>query len=109
MATRKQLYKYMAHPYWNKTKALQATLNLSRGFGYPERSNSLNILIDVPTGYVSTCMVPFIYTGAGYALASVANVEHMRNGYSSDRGLTEHGKLPLVSALDTLGPFIHPE
>jgi hypothetical protein len=104
MATRQQFYKYMAHPYWNKTGALTAPLHLSRQFGYPERSNSIYILIDIPDGYVSTCMVPLIYTGTGAAqLALVADVEHLRNGYSNDGDMTEHGKLPLVNALQALG------
>lgn len=101
MATRKQLEKYMAHPYWNKTEALHAPLHLSRGFGYPERSNSMNILIDVREGYESTCMVPVTFSSIGYAtLSGVANIEHLRNGYSTDGNLTKHGKLPVAHALE---------
>jgi hypothetical protein len=59
MASRRQLASFMAHPYWNKESALNTTIPVP--FGYPERSNGMNILINVPTGYLSNCTVPLIY------------------------------------------------
>jgi hypothetical protein len=40
-------------------------------------------------------MVPLVYTGSSAALAIVANVEHLRNGYSATLS-SQHGKLPLT-------------
>jgi hypothetical protein len=101
IATRTQLARYMEHPYWNKEQALAAKLAVD--FGYPERSNSLNIFIDVPSGFTSSCMVPFYYTlyGTRASLTAVGSVEHMRNGYSSNSG-NRLGKLPVEEALVVL-------
>ena len=99
IATRRRLDLYMAHSYWNKTEALKAQLHVVPDFGYPERSNSLNILIDIPDGYMSTCLVPCTEEGREeFVLASVANVEHLRNGYSSEKG-SDHGKLDATKAI----------
>jgi hypothetical protein len=113
MATRKQLETYMSHPYWNKVTAVDAELNLERWWGYPERSNSLNILIDRPPHLQSSCMVPYVRAGSAanlglskyrlwstrvtWVLAPVATVEHLRNGYSATD--SPHGKLPVKNAL----------
>jgi hypothetical protein len=81
----------MAHSYWNKEAALNATIPVP--FGYPERSNGMNILVNVPYCYLSNCMVPLIYLegkveeGKSRArLAPIAEVEHMPNGYSKVAG-----------------------
>ena len=91
MASRRQLASFMAHSYWNKEAALNATIPVP--FGYPERSNGMNILVNVPYCYLSNCMVPLIYLegkveeGKSRArLAPIAEVEHMPNGYSKVAG-----------------------
>ncbi|EWM29058.1 hypothetical protein Naga_100024g48 [Nannochloropsis gaditana] len=91
MATRAQLARFMAHPYWKKKIASTATLPAGMGMGYPERTTVMNLLINVPEGFRSNCMVPFILSDQGDGilkptLPSVARVEHMRNGYSSEPG-----------------------
>ena len=87
MATRTQLAFFMAHPYWVKEEALNATLARDMVMGYPERSTVMNLLINVPEGYLSNCMVPYLPGGKEGAIQEpslplVAGVEHMRNGYS---------------------------
>jgi hypothetical protein len=98
-ATKKQLNAYMSSPYWRKESAL--AIKIPFGFGYPERSNSLNILVNVPAIYDSSCMVPFTYaqeSKAHPALLPEAEVYHMRNGYSTNPG-SSHGKLKVSDAL----------
>jgi hypothetical protein len=87
IATREQLTLFMAHPYWGKESALNATLSPQMVLGYPERSTAMNLLINVPEGYLSNCMVPYLSSGKEGeehkpTLPLVAGVEHMRNGYS---------------------------
>lgn len=99
MATRKQLAAYMRSPYWKKESALQADIALP--FGYPERSNSLNILVNVPIEYTSSCMVPYAHLNGSArhpVLVPEAEVYHMRNGYSSDPSF-RNAKLKLEDAL----------
>jgi len=97
IATRKQLDAYIASPYWEKMSALFADVQLE-DFDYPERSNSLHILVNVPNGYPTSCMVPYLRDGDRFKLAPGAEVYHMRNGYSTDP-LSRHGKLEVNSAL----------
>ena len=96
VATRHQLQRFMEHPLWNKTEALKADIPLY--FGYPERSSSVNILVDVPAGYRSSCMVPYDGPSAQPLLSLEASIDHMRNGYSSSPD-TKHGKLTIKHAL----------
>lgn len=103
MATRAQLALFMAHPFWIKEKALVATLARDMIMGYPERSTVMNLLINVPEGFASNCMVPFVLSDKSGEqpkpiLPSVARVEHMRNGYSSDLE-TPLGKTPVEVAM----------
>jgi hypothetical protein len=88
MASRSQLVRFMAHQFWSKDASLN-DLNITKGFGYPERSTVMNLLINVPEGLRSGCMVPFVisdeYDGVPKPiLPVVGRVEHMRNGYSID-------------------------
>ena len=78
IATRPQLKVFMNHPYWTKTGSLNSKQQFVDLFGYPEKSNSLNIMINVPSGYRSTCMVPVI----NRTISPLAFVSHMRNAYS---------------------------
>jgi hypothetical protein len=87
IATREQLALFMAHPYWGKENALNAIISPQMVLGYPERSTAMNLLINVPDGYLSNCMVPFVISDkeggeSNPRLPLVAGVEHMRNGYS---------------------------
>lgn len=86
MASRTQLVHFMAHQFWNKDTSLHDH-TIAKGFGYPERSTVMNLLVNVPEGLRSSCMVPFIisdeYDGVlKPILPVVGRVEHMRNGYS---------------------------
>lgn len=87
IASREQLLSFMAHPYWKKEDALKA--NLAYGMGYPERTTFMILAVNVPAGYQSSCMVPFVFSDkeTGLSLPAVAEVEHMRNGYSSTPGI----------------------
>ncbi|EWM22808.1 hypothetical protein Naga_100178g6 [Nannochloropsis gaditana] len=103
MATRAQLARFMAHSFWIKEMALNATLAADMIMGYPERSTVMNLLINVPEGFRSNCMVPFVlsdqYDGVlKPILPLVARVEHMRNGYSPDT-TTPLGKTHLQVAI----------
>lgn len=89
ISTIKQLQVYMKSPYWQKNTAISARLPLKHAWGYPERSNSLNILIRIPSGCTSSCMVPYTVINGKPQLEAVAAVEHMRNGYSHEKGLVE--------------------
>lgn len=85
MASRAQLVSFMEHPYWTKEGAINAEIDFL--MGYPERTTFMNLVINVPTGYRSSCMVPFILSdsegeGRKARIPVVAEVEHMRNGYS---------------------------
>jgi hypothetical protein len=93
----------MAHPYWVKEEALNATLAKGMIMGYPERSTVMNLLINVREGFLSNCMVPFMISNKEGeepkpTLPWVAGVEHMRNGYSTDSD-TPLGKTPVELAL----------
>ena len=108
-ASRTQLDAFMKHPFWKEENALRA--NLSRPLGYPERSNGMNLFINVEPGLTSACAVPIVLKkrfshgspaavgllGSEVSLAPVSAVEHMRNGYSGGR--FGHGKLPVDQAV----------
>ena len=90
MANRAQLERFMAHPYWHKEGALNATLPVP--FGYAERTNGVHMFVQVPEGYLTNCMVPLVYRegdigeGSRARLAPIAGVRHMRNGYTGVPG-----------------------
>ena len=89
MASRAQLERFMAHPYWHKESALNAPLPVP--FRDPERSNAMLMFVQVPEGYLTNCMVPLVYRGdigegSRARLAPVAGVRHMRNGYTGVPG-----------------------
>ncbi|TFJ88088.1 hypothetical protein NSK_000442 [Nannochloropsis salina CCMP1776] len=109
MATRAQLARFMAHPYWKKEITSTTTLAADMGMGYPERTAVMNLLINVPEGFRSICMVPFILSDQGDGilkptLPSVARVEHMRNGYSSEPGPLRKIHVHLAITGDVLLP-----
>lgn len=88
IANAEQLQRFMEHPFWNKMKALNHKMSMTglvgKRWGYPERSNSMNIFIDVPNGAPSKCMVPFSFSSNnvsyGY-FSPLGRVDHLRNGY----------------------------
>lgn len=86
MASRAQLASFIAHPYWTKEGASNGSIDFI--IGYPERTTFMNLVVNVPTAYRSSCMVPYIFSdsegeGRKASLPVVAEVEHMRNGYST--------------------------
>jgi hypothetical protein len=107
-ATRPQLTAFMAHPYWNETQAVDA--KLPESYGYPERSNCMNLFFNVPAGMLSSCAVPVEVEGVhklrrtrdrlalkSTRLPLVAYIEHMRNGYAATN--SKHGKVLAEQAL----------
>ena len=57
-ASRAQLDAFMRHPFWKEENALKA--NISYSLGYPERSNGMNLFINVEPGLISACAVPIV-------------------------------------------------
>lgn len=101
IATTKQLAKYMQHRYWSKQTGSRAILPPGYDWGYPERTNSLNILMDIPDNCYSRCMVPFTPSKGGDEaplLSAAAVVHHMRNGYSAKMD-SKHGKIVFTSVV----------
>lgn len=80
MATRAQLAFFMAHSYWVKEEALNATLAIDMIMGYPERSTVMNLLINVREGFASNCMVPFVISGQRRkrAQANIKTLNHSK-------------------------------
>lgn len=101
MASRAQLVSFMAHPFWEKDAVYDAKLKFD--MGYPERTTFMNLMINVPTGYRSNCMVPLVPNDEigglrNFSLPLVAGIEHMRNRYSSMPN-TRLGKLHVEEAI----------
>ena len=109
LATRDQLVVFTRSSVWSKQGALKyntatiAEKDVSelpgiimpwKDWGYPEKSNGMNLLIDVPRGYMTNNVVPVTRarkTSIKYILSPRARVEHVRNGYSGSEKL--HGKI----------------
>lgn len=110
VASRAQLSVFMAHPYWNEVDALTADLP---AFGYMERSNVMNLFINVPTVPSalgrSNCVIPAAQelsqkssgiaeaAPRSLALAPLAAVGHMTNKYSQMN--SKFAKVPVERAL----------
>jgi hypothetical protein len=93
----------MAHPYWIQEMALKAILADDMYMGNPERTTVMNLMVNVPEGFRSNCMVPLVLSDQGDGvmkptLPSVARVEHMRNGNSPDPN-SRHGKINVQLAV----------
>jgi hypothetical protein len=96
IATRKTLESWLQHPFWDKAMSLEAhnhtelfrskaSYDLVESWGYPERSNAMPLVMNVPEGFHTTNVVPYILSpdGRGAHLSELALVEHLRNGYST--------------------------
>ena len=110
-ASRDQLATFMASPLWTKDTALTTNLRTLVGvpeealigemadpepWGYPERSNCMNLFINVPKGYLSNNVIPLTVDLKGrLGVSSLARVEHTRNGYAVDVE-SMFGKLAVV-------------
>lgn len=92
VANKDQLARFVRHPFWSIQGALSAPI-----WGYAEKSNSVNLLISVPPGHHTSCMVPYENEPTP-RLAPLAKVIHLRNGYSSEPK-SRHGKLKMELAL----------
>ena len=79
LASHATLTKWMQHDFWDKDTALKADIEI--GLGYPERSNGMFMLIDVPKGFQTSNLVP--YDPIERVLLSEARIFHERNGYST--------------------------
>jgi hypothetical protein len=90
-----RLQKCIRSQVWEKDKALALTfihdISLVDQFGYPERANALNQLVEVPAGHDTANVIP--YNPLTKQLASNADVAHLRNAYSGIRG---HSSIPVA-------------
>mmetsp|Transcript_6346 Transcript_6346/g.18245 ORF Transcript_6346/g.18245 Transcript_6346/m.18245 type:complete len:432 (-) Transcript_6346:294-1589(-) len=86
LCTRAQLAQFTASPLWHKEVALAANLtdedNIVYTWNYPERSNAILQLANVPEGFYSASVVP--YDPELRILLPIGRVEHERNGYNRE-------------------------
>jgi len=87
LGTRSQLEKWISHPLW--TKDFAANYNTTDGEGFviwqwPERSNAMLQLVDVPEGFVSANVIP--WDPVHKILLPIGRIEHERNGYWNTQG-----------------------
>lgn len=65
-----------------------------KDWGYPEKRNGMNLLIDLPRKYMTKNVVPVTTARRNpnkYILSPRARVEHIYNGYSGIKSL--HAKI----------------
>jgi hypothetical protein len=99
IATHLQLQKCMQSQVWEKDSALALTfihdISLVDQFGYPERANALNQLVEVPVGHDTANVIP--YDPATKQLATNAAVAHLRNAY---HGFNDHSSIRVADFFD---------
>ena len=88
LASHATLNKWMQHDFWIKDIALKAHIDIE--LGYPERSNGMLMLVDVPKGFHTSYLVP--YDPIAKVILPEARIFHERNGYATQPA-TLHGKL----------------
>ena len=82
LATHAKLADFMKSIWWDKETALNAVIpsGIALVGGYPERSTWGVQLFDVPQGFETALVVP--YDPESCTLSPLAEVSHLRNGYS---------------------------
>ena len=85
LASHEQLKRFVDSAVWSKEGALSEKMPAEVFDRYPERSNWWLQLLDVPAGFLSRSVVPFIVEEK--RLNSSARVNHLRNGYASHPNL----------------------
>ncbi len=83
IATHDTLTAFMQSKWWNEETALKATIpsGIKSFGGYAERSTWGVQLFRIPEGFDTAMVVP--YSPVSIKLSRLAEVKHLRNGYSS--------------------------
>lgn len=105
--TKQQLQEFMQHPYWTQAGSVAANLGKHRYWGYPERSNSVNLFLHVPHGYATNCMVPYVLPEPAAEQVQGSNPLLSRLGFKRGRRSPQTilPKLPAVAEVGHLNGY----
>jgi len=87
--TRRQLETFMRHELWERNHALRKGNTRRPGqknweWGFPERSAGINLFVNVPPGFHTNNVVPYVKRVDGkFYLSKLGRVQHIRNGYQT--------------------------